>query len=325
MVAEEPSVLLQPSRGQHRQPGSQMLSRWWGSACRMEGTRREHWAVGSGVQIAVRYCRVPTSVGSDAGEHRPTAWFSLHGSEFVFPSDLQHTWNSQPVSVCWCWLAAQQSAQHPLPGAVKRMNVGDLREYNKVKGLLAPKFNMTHKTTVEKKIYIYICLISHWSLLLVPKSSLLCLALDSSDCLLRLEDRKQNVCLATASSHGTALLCQKVNRDPTDVGGMVKSQQKWEMRLERHRYPENLMIRIMACTEFQLSLIWLNEPAKYFAERFRSSTIPTDYGQMRRDSVMQSKLGKCIIQSCTVISSQTWFLYMIRNKEASTSRWKQKY
>lgn len=155
MVAEEPSVLLQPSRGQHRQPGSQMLSRWWGSACRMEGTRREHWAVGSGVQIAVRYCRVPTSVGSDAGEHRPTAWFSLHGSEFVFPSDLQHTWNSQPVSVCWCWLAAQQSAQHPLPGAVKRMNVGDLREYNKVKGLLAPKFNMTHKTTVEKKIYIY--------------------------------------------------------------------------------------------------------------------------------------------------------------------------
>lgn len=61
---------------------------------------RKHWAVGSGVQIAVRYCRVPTSVGSGAGEHRASAWFSFQGSELLFPSDLQHTWNSQPVSVC---------------------------------------------------------------------------------------------------------------------------------------------------------------------------------------------------------------------------------
>lgn len=60
--------------------------------------------------------------------------------------------------------------------------------------------------------------IYHRLLLLVPKAAVCCLASDSIDWLLRLEDKKQSLCLATASYQEIVLLCQKLNRDPTDMG-----------------------------------------------------------------------------------------------------------
>lgn len=72
---------------------------------------------------------------------------------------------------------AQQSAQHPMPGAVWKVILADPEEHYEVKGLLAPKSKINHPPESDNNIN----LISHWGLLLVPKGALLCLALDSSD------------------------------------------------------------------------------------------------------------------------------------------------
>lgn len=109
-----------------------------------------------------------------------------------------------------------QLAGHPEPGTVQEINLMDPRVHDEGKGFLAlRKFKISHPTKSEREKKSVFQRIPF----LVQKSSFCCLPIDSIDWLLRLEDKKQNLCLVSSDISVQFLKCLR---------SKMGIQQSWE-------------------------------------------------------------------------------------------------
>lgn len=211
-----------PAAAQQRAIQTAQLLLLQSDACQLEkGCSRNTRALSQVFRLQLRSW-LPTSVGGDKGEPWSSDGFVLPGIGLSSPCQRvppQRTWNYQPAASNWGAGRSPAISTASCAWGSMKGDFGGPRRASWSKGSFSTKIqNKPAPRKWGKNKNTHINLISHWGLLLVPKAALLCLALDSSDWSSRPEDKKQNLCLATAPSQEIALLCQKLNRDPTDMG-----------------------------------------------------------------------------------------------------------